>query len=396
MTVKPRASKTSEQEKSNQWFHNNHPVKNRRMNSDSVLRIARRFKIEQQITKIETLPSGNINNTYRVFTEDQRGDVILQRINREVFQRPDLIMENIQTVRHHLNRFPVSGFTTNDRRWEMPRIYQTNDGANLVVDSQSFSWRALSYIRDSKSIDKITTPQQAEEMGFALGTFHRSTHTLNIATLHDTLSGFHLTSQYLSRFNTVLSRMPHQPQSPEDRFCATFIKKREKKVSILENALKKKKLLLRPTHGDPKISNVLFDKKTDSAISIIDLDTLRPGLIHHDIGDCLRSCCNEAGEEETRPEKVRFNIEICAIILKNYLSITSELWRPAELNYIYDSIHLMALELGIRFYTDFLEDNRYFKTEYDQQNLNRAIVQFRLTEEIEKREANIRAISSLM
>ena len=161
---------------------------------------------------------------------------------------------------------------------------------------------------------------------------------------------------------------------------------------MLEDAKATGKLKLRPIHGDPKIDNIMLDKTTGKAVSIIDLDTVKPGLVHYDIGDCLRSGCNRLGEETKNWEEVSFDTEIAQFILQGYFSIAKQFLEDIDYKYIYEAIRLLALELGLRFFTDFLQGNTYFKTEYPEHNRDRALVQFKLTESIEKQETVIRQI----
>ncbi|HAX76424.1 MAG TPA: aminoglycoside phosphotransferase, partial [Cyanobacteria bacterium UBA11372] len=161
---------------------------------------------------------------------------------------------------------------------------------------------------------------------------------------------------------------------------------------ILENAKTEGKLPLRLMHGDPKINNVMFDTATGKAVSVVDLDTVKPGLVHYDIGDCLRSGCNPAGEETADWQSVRFDTDLAQGILQGYLSVAKAFLTENDYAYIYDAIRLIAFELGLRFFADHLAGNVYFKVKYAEHNLARALVQFKLTESIESQEITIRRI----
>jgi Ser/Thr protein kinase RdoA (MazF antagonist) len=143
-------------------------------------------------------------------------------------------------------------------------------------------------------------------------------------------------------------------------------------------------------HGDPKVNNVMLDSATGQAVSLIDLDTVKPGLVQYDIGDCLRSGCNPLGEETADLENVGFEPEYCQAILAGYLDKARDFLTRSDYDYFYDGIRLIAFELGLRFFTDYLAGNVYFKALYPQHNLARALVQFKLTESIESQEAIIR------
>lgn len=136
----------------------------------------------------------------------------------------------------------------------------------------------------------------------------------------------------------------------------------------------------------------MIDCSTNQAVAMIDLDTVKPGLIHYDIGDCLRSGCNRLGEETKDWERVTFDPQIAEAILRGYLSVAQKFLTDNDYNYIYDSIRLLAFELGLRFFTDYLEGDVYFNADYPKHNLNRALIQFKLTESIENQESIIRQI----
>ncbi len=160
----------------------------------------------------------------------------------------------------------------------------------------------------------------------------------------------------------------------------------------MEKAKADGRLSLRIIHGDPKVSNVMIDTGTGLAVSIVDLDTVKPGLVHYDIGDCLRSCCNPLGEDPGKPDEVRFEPELCRALLRGYFSVAKGFLTEYDREFIYDSIRLLAYELGVRFFCDYLEGDVYFKARDRRQNLRRALVQFRLVESIESQAQALRAI----
>ncbi|TVQ57144.1 MAG: aminoglycoside phosphotransferase family protein, partial [Spirulina sp. DLM2.Bin59] len=173
------------------------------------------------------------------------------------------------------------------------------------------------------------------------------------------------------------------PPSPELRYCQAFIGDRASTVAILETAKAQGKLTLRPIHGDPKVNNLLLDPHTGQAVAMVDLDTVKPGLIHYDVGDCLRSGCNPLGEETADWEKVVFDCDRAQIILQAYLDLARPYLTPQDGAYLYAGIRLIAFELGLRFCTDYLAGNLYFHVDDPEHNLRRALVQFQLCASIE-------------
>jgi Ser/Thr protein kinase RdoA (MazF antagonist) len=335
---------------------------------------------------------GNVNDTFLV-TLDSEGEkhFILQRINTRVFRQPQLVMRNMRTITEHvctrLERFPLSA----GRRWEVPRVLSAKDGQDRWIDPGGSFWRAISFVEASQSFDAIKDIDHAREVGYALGLFQALISDLPVDRLADTLEGFHITPRYLRHYDEVLER--NRPRkSPEVDYCLEFVSRRRAWAHVLEDARAGGRLQLRPIHGDPKVSNVMIDTATRRAVSIVDLDTVKPGLVHYDIGDCLRSCCNPVGEETERWEEVRFEADLCKAILQRYLSLTRDFLTENDYGYLYDSIRLIAFELGLRFLTDYLEGNVYFKARHREHNLARALVQFKLTESIESQERAIRAL----
>jgi hypothetical protein len=224
-----------------------------------------------------------------------------------------------------------------------------------------------------------------------LGIFHNLIHDLPLETLFDTLEDFHVTPHYLQRFDRILFR--NKPEkSPELDFALNFVRNRRGIVNALEEARNQGRLHLRPIHGDPKVNNVMIDTISGLALSLVDLDTIKPGLIHYDLGDCLRSSANPLGEETESWEEVLFHIDICRAVWEGYGNSGGRFLSENDYAYGFEAVRLIAFELGLRFLTDFLEGNVYFKIDHPFQNLIRALVQFRLTESIEQQEQDIRNI----
>ena len=359
-------------------------------NTENLITIAQQFTLQNKIIEVKPFGSGNINDTFLV-TLDSPGErhFILQKINTQVFRQPQLVMENISTVTEHIyNRLK---HTPLSRRWEVLRVLLTKDNRHYYQDTDGSFWRAISFIANSQSFDIIRNTEQAKEIGYGLGTFHNLISDLSPEKIADTLPGFHITPLYLEHYNEVVAKTT-APKSAEVNYCLNFVCEYGSLSHILENAKAEGKLPLRLMHGDPKINNVLFDTTTNQAISVIDLDTVKPGLVHYDIGDCLRSGCNPVGEETQEWETVRFDPDLCEGILQGYLSVAKAFLTENDYIYIYDAIRLITFELGLRFFTDYLAGNVYFKVKYPEHNLARALVQFKLTESIESQEETIRSI----
>ncbi len=359
--------------------------------ADYLRAAALRFSPAGQIAAIAQFGGGNVNDTFLVSTgSNPENRFILQRINRRVFSGPELIMENLRAFTEHVSK-RLARNPIHNRRWETPRILLTTDSSDHWTDPGGSFWRAMSFIENSKSFDSVLDARHATEVGFALGLFHTLVSDLPAARIHDTLEGFHVTPLYLSHCRKVFAKRG-PPSSPETAFCMDFIEKRTGFAQVLENAKAAGTLPMRIIHGDPKVGNVMIDTGTGLAVSIIDLDTVKPGLVHYDIGDCLRSCCNPLGEDPGSPESVRFEPDLCEAVLRGYFSVANDFLNPSDYEFIYDSVRLISYELGMRFFTDYLEGDIYFKVRDREHNLRRAMAQFRLTESIESQARALRAI----
>lgn len=359
---------------------------------DNLFAVAEQFTPQGRVIDVREFGNGNINNTFLV-TVGGKGQkhFILQRINTHVFRQPQLVMRNMRICTEHvlrrLQRTPLSAGS----RWEVPRVLFALNGRDHWIAPDGSFWRAISYIGDSQSLDTIKDIDHAKEVGYALGMFHTLLNDLAPDSLSDTLEGFHITPFYLRHYEEVLAK-GCAVKSTEVDYCLRFVGDRKDWAHVLENAKEQGRLHIRPIHGDPKVNNIMMDTTTGRAVSIIDLDTVKPGLVHYDIGDCLRSGCNPLGEETDQWEKVRFDADFCRAILQGYLSLAKECLTENDLFHIYDSIRLIAFELGVRFFADYLEGNIYFKVRHPEHNLTRALVQFKLTESIESQETAIRKI----
>ncbi len=356
-----------------------------------------KFNVKGRLVALQPFGSGNINDTYlaiyrNTFTETQ---VILQKVNRNVFPEPEVIMANMHEITKHchekLEADAVAG--KDDRVWQMPRIIKTKDGEDYTVDEAGEVWRVITRIMSAHAFDVAQGPEHALECGAALGHFHYLVSDLAPSTIRDPLPGFHITSGYLKAYDETLEKASAKAllgASMEAKRLARFIEDRRDLAMALEQAESRGELRKRMFHGDPKVNNIMIDDVTGKGTAMIDLDTVSPGLIHMDFGDALRSICNSAGEEETNLSKVVFDEDLATAFCKGYMREAGAFLTDADRAYMYDAIRLLPFELGLRFFQDYLNGNKYFKTKQPEHNLNRARVQFRLCESIEARERSIR------
>ncbi len=357
--------------------------------STQAQEIARQFDFNAPLHNVRAHGHGLINDTYLVTVgATTPRHAILQRINSKVFPQPQHIMQNLRMLLDHAQR-TAAKMSQPDTALQIPNLYRAHDGRDFVLDADGNYWRALHFIADTRALDHLDNPTQAHNIGRALGGFHALLNELSTDHLHTTLPGFHITPNYLAHFDTLGTRAA---SGIDAAAACEFVAARRALAATLEHAKHSGLLPLRATHGDPKLDNFLFDARSDRVVSLIDLDTVQPGLIHYDLGDCLRSCCNRTGEFAHDPAATQFDLELCSAILRGYVDAARDFLTAPDFDFMYDAIRLLPFELGLRFLTDHLQGDVYFKTRTPGENLHRARVQFQLTLCIEENEAAIRGV----
>lgn len=342
------------------------------------------FALRGAVLDVRLHGRGLIHDTYLVTTDDATTPhAILQRINRRAFAQPELIMENLRTLLDH-----VAGRATGQDGLRFPALYATRDGTDLYTDAEDGCWRAMSYIENTRSYHRPETPRHAEQAGSVLGRFHALVGDLDPMRMHDTRPDFHHTPRHIERLERIAAANPQRRDREVDGWME-FIAARRNGADAIEAGLARGTIARRVVHGDPKLDNVLFDTGSDEAVSLIDLDTVKPGTVHHDIADCLRSCCNRSGETADDANAVRYDLDMCRAGLAGYFAAAGEQARALRVDELYAAIRLIPFELGVRFLADHLDGDRYFRIEREGQNLVRAGTQFRLSADIERQRAAI-------
>lgn len=337
--------------------------------------VARHYVSGDRFIDVTPLGQGLINDTYRIASE--AGNWVLQRLNAEVFPEPFKVMENLLTLSDHVQR---KAFKQGSLQIPLPIF--TVDGQAYHLDAEGQFWRAIECIEPSESRQTLQNDLEAAQVGWALGHFHRLCSDLPTEALHDTIPGFHITPHY---YQCYLQCFQHSSRVDTDSIvndCVDFIARHQSRVAWIETPRLEGKLCDRVIHGDPKLNNFLFRPNTDTIISLIDLDTVKPGLPHYDIGDCLRSCCRD-------PRDNRFDLRRAQIILRSYLQEAGAFFESQDYDYLYSAIWLIPFELGIRFFSDYLSGDRYFKTTSAKENLHRAQAQFALCDSIESQKVEL-------
>lgn len=340
---------------------------------------------EAKVVQVMEFGDGNINDTYLVEL-NAHPTVVLQRINPAVFPDPVCIAENVGLVTAHLISRRDPAVTTE----RFPRVIPARDGSSCLIDRHGDVWRVVEYIEQAVSYRTVQSAEQAFEVGRMLGRFHHLLDDFDATLLCPALPGFHDLPGYGRGFCRALAGHRLRP-SASLRTCCRFAEQRLAGVSLLEEARNRGDLVERLIHGDPKCDNILFDSRSGRATAIVDLDTVSQGLLQYDLGDCLRSLCNPAGERPADLREVSFDLSVCQRVLEGYCASGANL--PAgEQRMLFHGVRLLTFELGLRFLTDYLEGNRYFKIVGQEDNLHRAAVQFELLARIEEQQAAIESL----
>ena len=334
------------------------------------------FKIKGKAVNCERYGNGHINETYRAVTDTGR-EYILQKINKNIFKRPDQLMENIYAVCGHVSK------KVTDPRGALT-IINTKDGGFFYLDEGENYWRAYDFITDSLCLEAVEYESDFYESAVGFGTFQNMLSDFDASVLHETIVNFHNTPDRYRKFREALEK-DAAGRAKEVKAEIDFVLSREKDASVLTDLQNSKLLPLRVTHNDTKLNNVLFDIKTRKALCIIDLDTVMPGLAAYDFGDSIRFGASSAKEDETDLSKVNFVFNLYKIYTEGYLSACGSSLTKKEIETLPEGAKLMTLECGVRFLTDYLEGDHYFRIKYPEHNLVRCRTQFKLVSDMENR-----------
>jgi Phosphotransferase enzyme family len=356
----------------------------------TVAAAARQFEIGGEFLEAAPYGSGHINDTYKVVFREKDGlhSHILQRINHKVFKRPIALMENIERVTAHLAAQVVNEPDSSRR---VLRLIPARDGLAWHIDEKGNHWRAYHFIEKARSYDAVESTEQAFQAGRAFGTFQQLLTGLAAPRLHDTIPDFHHAPKRFKALEDAIAAdvVGRAIQAKRE---IDFAAARQSIISVLLEA----NLPERVTHNDTKFNNVMLDDITGEGICVIDLDTVMPGLAPYDFGDMVRTTTSPALEDEQDLSKVTMQFPMFEALVRGYLSTAGGFLTRAEKDLLAFSGKLITLELGIRFLTDYLMGDTYFKVHRDGHNLDRCRTQFKLIESIEQQQGRMeRLVESL-
>lgn len=322
------------------------------------------FKIAGQVNQVKPIGSGHINDTYTVtLTGSENPSYILQRINHNIFPNIEKLSENIQRATNHLE---LNG----NEQYQVMRLISTRDEELWHQSNDGSYWRLLTHIPDSKSFDLAPSNDFAIEAGKAYGWFIRTLSDLNKPPLFEVTPGFHNLGLRISQLKSAAD------ENRVDRIKSckqelNFYLSRCNEMLVFDDLIGTPEIPLRVTHNDTKINNILFNSK-GKAISVIDLDTVMPGVVHYDFGDAIRTIAAKAIEDETRFELVGLNIELYKAFSNGFLGEIGASLTTKELDYLPKAPRMMAFIMGIRFLADYLRGDTYYKLKHSHHNIQRA------------------------
>ncbi len=359
----------------------------RKVEQQQLFGLAGQFMLEGEPQECVPFGNGHINDTFRVIcraegAERKTHSYILQKINREVFTDPETLMENVCAVTDWLKTKIRENGGSVER--ETLNLIPARDGAMYVTDADGEYWRASLFIDGTVSYDLVENEEDFYQSAVAFGHFQQMLSDFPAETLHETIRRFHDTPDRFRKFEEALENDSCGRADSIRRECQ-FILERRELAHTLTDRLRDGSLPLRVTHNDTKLNNVMFDLKTGKAICVVDLDTVMPGLSLYDFGDSIRFGASTAAEDERDLSKVSCSLRLFETYVKGYLEGCGGSLTDAEVELLPMGAILMTFECGIRFLTDYLEGDHYFKIHREGHNLDRARTQLKLVADMEEK-----------
>jgi hypothetical protein len=348
--------------------------------------ISKKFQIYGEILHAETLKIGHINETYTA-TYDQGGTrvrYIHQKINRYVFKNPAGVMKNVMRVTTHIRRKQETRNVRDATRRSLV-VIPTRDGKSFYENGGREVWRTFVFVEGVETYEAVQSPEQAFQAGRAFGEFQYLLVDLPGERLFETIPYFHHTRRRFIALQQAIEK-DHYNRAKDAKQEIEFALKREPIVDVILDAMAKGRIPERVTHNDTKFNNVMLDVLTGEAMCIVDLDTVMPGCALYDFGDMVRTTTSPTLEDEPDLSKVKMQMPMFKKLADGYLSTAGQFLTKAEKAQIAFSGKLITFEIGIRFLTDFLSGDTYFRIHRPAHNLDRCRTQFKLVESIERQE----------
>lgn len=343
-----------------------------------------RFKFQGELKECIPFGNGHINDTFRLTYETERGikHFILQKMNKSIFLNPVELMENVRGVTSWLKKkIQENG---GDIERETLNLVEGTDGSPFYVDASGEYWRGYLFIEDAFCFDQVEKDDDFYQSAVAFGKFQGLLADYPAETLHETIVDFHNTVDRFRKFREALEA-DVCGRAKEVQEEIKFVLDREKLAHTLCDLQESGELPLRVTHNDTKLNNIMIDSKTGKAICVIDLDTVMPGLSVNDFGDSIRFGASTAAEDEPDLSKVSCDLHLFEVYAKGFIEGCAGALTEKELDMLPMGAVLMTFECGMRFLTDYLEGDHYFKVHREGHNLDRCRTQFKLVKDMEEK-----------
>ena len=352
------------------------------MDRNEIIQVAAHFRLAGEVEAIAELTSGLINNSYRLTCRGAEGvkEYVLQQINTYVFKKPEEVMSNVQLVTEHLRRKLIEAGEDPARR--ALHLIETTEGGNMYRDEQDRFWRVYDFIGGAVAYDRPESPEHFRQAGAAFGEFQRMLFDFPAAELYETIPHFHDTKRRFETFRQAVAA-DRAGRVKDLAWEISFFLNREEMMSSIVEAIERGELPLRVTHNDTKTNNVMLDAQTGKALCVIDLDTVMPGSALYDYGDALRFGASTAAEDEPDLSKISLDMAYFRAFTDGFVSQVRSALTDAELKRLPLGLKVITCELAMRFLTDYLDGDVYFKINRPDHNLVRARAQMRLLEDIE-------------
>lgn len=350
--------------------------------SYNISEIVSNFCIEGNVAAIIPYGSGHINDTFHLKNANPGlPGYLLQRINHHVFENVPALMKNVQLVTDHLKE-KLTGIPGSSPDKEVLTIVSAKDKQCFFCDETGNYWRMYCFLKDTKSYDMVLTEQQAYEGGKAFGKFQLLLSDLDSGLLYETIPGFHNITIRLDRLNKAVLADPKN-RIKDVLTELSFIIERADHMATIMNLGKEGKLPLRIIHNDTKFNNILLDMN-DHEQCVIDLDTVMPGYVAYDFGDAIRTIINTAPEDEQDVTKIELNIPLFKAYAEGYFEYAGSFLSDTEVKSLSMGVLLIPYMQGVRFLTDYIEGDVYYKIRSPEHNLQRTRAQFELLSKLEK------------
>jgi hypothetical protein len=356
---------------------------------EQLARVCDQFQLPGPVQDAAPYGSGHINDTFLV-TVPSAGRFILQRINRNVFPNVPALMENIQRVTEHATR-KLRAAPGGPAGGQVLTLVPTRNSRAYWTDANEQCWRVYHFIEGARTHDVLQHPAQAQAAAFAFGRFQAMLADLPGARLHETIPFFHHTRKRFDALERAIAADVRGRVARAGREIAAA-RERAAMADRLVDQQASGRIPERITHNDTKLNNVMLDDATGRAVCVIDLDTVMPGLALYDFGDMVRTATNSAAEDETDLGKIHSRLPVFAALVDGYLESAGSFLLPAELDELVFAGRLLTFENGIRFLTDFLQGDTYYKIARPDHNFDRTRAQFALLRSMEAQAADMEAI----